>query len=403
VLCRLLFNHGSASRIALVLLTGATLARAKTPVPSVDVYFGDLHSHTSYSDGQGTPEEAYEYARDVAKLDFLAITDHDHLMGGANTSPYLKHSLYVGPGETAIIPTAQRLTENGKFVALYGQEYSSMSKGNHVNVFDTPEAIDLPAGKFDLLLEFMKGHPDSTGQVAILQLNHPALGRPGKTITPIEYGRDDFGDDAGWVRNMGSVAALIEVLNGEPASNGSDRRAPQQMEKFYLMYLQLGFHVAPTGDQDNHKPDWGTATDARTGIIAPALTKADLLAALRARHVYATEDKNLKLIFRVNGHLCGDILSSPTPPGAVKIEAHIEDTDEPDAEYTVDVFRGVVGGPIAEVVKTVTFTGNTAAGAIPGVTLDADRQFLFFRIRQKSAAGEDLSWTSPVWWESGRD
>ena len=47
----------------------------------------------------------------------------------------------------------------------------------------------------------------------------------------------------------------------------------------------------------------------------------------------------------------------------------------------------------------MTFTGNTAAGAIPGVTLDTDRQFLFFRVRQKSAAGEDLSWTAPVWWE----
>ena len=45
-----------------------------------------------------------------------------------------------------------------------------------------------------------------------------------KTITPIEYGRDDFGDDAGWVRNMGSVAALIEVLNGEPEANAADRR-----------------------------------------------------------------------------------------------------------------------------------------------------------------------------------
>jgi hypothetical protein len=33
------------------------------------VFFGNLHSHTSYSDGSGTPREAYTFARDVAKLD----------------------------------------------------------------------------------------------------------------------------------------------------------------------------------------------------------------------------------------------------------------------------------------------------------------------------------------------
>jgi hypothetical protein len=324
-------------------------------------------------------------------------------MGGSATSAYLKQSLYVGPGDTALIPTAARLMEKGKFIALHGQEYSSMSKGNHVNVFDTPEAIDLQAGKFDQLLAFLKTHPDSTGKVPILQLNHPALGRPGKTISPSEYGRDDFGDDAGWIEKIGSVAALIELLNGEPTEGAADRRAPQQIEKFYLLYLQLGFHVAPTGNQDNHKPNWGTATDARTGIIAPLLTKADLLAAMRARHVYATEDKNLKLIFRVNGQLCGDILAGPPAPGELKIEVMISDADEPNAEYAVEVFRGAVNGPIAEVVKTVSFRGNVAAGSITGVSFDADQQFVFFRVRQKSAAGEDQSWTAPVWLEKRKN
>src|SRR5690349_2255667 len=35
------------------------------------VFFGNLHSHTSYSDGSGTPDQAYKYARDTAKVDFL--------------------------------------------------------------------------------------------------------------------------------------------------------------------------------------------------------------------------------------------------------------------------------------------------------------------------------------------
>ena len=40
------------------------------------VYFGNLHSHTSLSDGSGTPDQAYRHARYIADIDFLAITEH---------------------------------------------------------------------------------------------------------------------------------------------------------------------------------------------------------------------------------------------------------------------------------------------------------------------------------------
>lgn len=45
---------------------------------SEKVYFGILHSHTSYSDGSGTPSDAFNYARNTGKLDFMAITEHNH-------------------------------------------------------------------------------------------------------------------------------------------------------------------------------------------------------------------------------------------------------------------------------------------------------------------------------------
>src|SRR6185295_8876946 len=43
-------------------------------------YFGNLHSHTSYSDGVQTPPDAYTFAHFNAQtpLDFLAVTDHNH-------------------------------------------------------------------------------------------------------------------------------------------------------------------------------------------------------------------------------------------------------------------------------------------------------------------------------------
>lgn len=41
----------------------------------MNIYRGDLHSHAGYSDGQGTPAEAYVSAR-ASGLDFFALTEH---------------------------------------------------------------------------------------------------------------------------------------------------------------------------------------------------------------------------------------------------------------------------------------------------------------------------------------
>ena len=39
--------------------------------------WGDLHGHSSLSDGSGTARDYYRYARDVSALDVAALTDHD--------------------------------------------------------------------------------------------------------------------------------------------------------------------------------------------------------------------------------------------------------------------------------------------------------------------------------------
>ena len=96
---------------------------------SLQVYFGNLHSHTSYSDGSDTPEEAYAHARDLAGLDFLAITEHNHLPGANWIAA--THQLYSGTASTSLISTAERFNQDGQFIAIYGQEFSSISSGNH--------------------------------------------------------------------------------------------------------------------------------------------------------------------------------------------------------------------------------------------------------------------------------
>ena len=45
-----------------------------------------------------------------------------------------------------MIPTAHRFTEKGRFIALYGQEFSTIGGGNHMNVLDAPHVISFLTG-----------------------------------------------------------------------------------------------------------------------------------------------------------------------------------------------------------------------------------------------------------------
>src|SRR5580693_8894712 len=89
--------------VALLVLVPASPVLAQTADPEtayagLEVYYGDLHSHTYYSPdaAQGgwstqdeTPWAALKYARDVAQLDFCCITDHGEqflMKGGGSHS-----------------------------------------------------------------------------------------------------------------------------------------------------------------------------------------------------------------------------------------------------------------------------------------------------------------------------
>src|SRR6266571_2248599 len=95
----------SALLVLTVFFSNAALLRAEDKV-----FFGNLHSHTSYSDGSGTPTQAYTQARDTAKLDFLAITEHNHRLAEQGASPdradgvmiATSPELYTGPNNNAL-------------------------------------------------------------------------------------------------------------------------------------------------------------------------------------------------------------------------------------------------------------------------------------------------------------
>jgi hypothetical protein len=363
--------------------------------PEISVFFGNLHSHTALSDGSGTPAEAFQHARDVARLDFLAITEHNHAQAGDIAG---NHALYTGPGSLSLIPAANRFTEEGRFIGLYGQEFSTISTGNHMNVIDAPTVIDVPNGQMRTLLEtWLPANLDTQGQPPLLLLNHPTTSGSPRNL---EYGIDDFGGDtAAWLKALDAHAPLINLINGPSHADGTHQPPGSPSENEFHRYLNLGLHIAPTADQDNHKRNWGDATDARTAVLAATLTKASLLTALKQRHAYATEDRNLRLVYRLDNQLSGARIvgaSVPAPGSALTLSLTIADDDEPGTSYVVDVLSDEIGGEgVASVVRTQSVTGN-GMHEITGVTYQGGAQYVYLRIRQ---ADGNRAWTAPVWLE----
>ena len=79
---------------------------------------------------------------------------------------------------------------------------------------------------------------------------------------------------------------------------------------YYIHALDMGWHVSPVGSQDNHKPNWGTENDIRTGIVVKQLTKADFYDAIRNHRTYYSCAKNLRVIYHANGGMMGSVISS---------------------------------------------------------------------------------------------
>jgi trimeric autotransporter adhesin len=282
-------------------------AKLDAQEPDYEIYFGNLHSHTSYSDGTGVPEDAYLHARDVAGLDFLAVTEHNHSRAGTGRIAR-EPELYNGARPDSLIQTALRYTQDGVFVALYGQEFSSISSGNHANILEAGEIINETAvrnGHWDDLLQtWLPAHPDSQGLAPIVLLNHPATSG---SRNDVEYGRDDFPNLDSWLTAHAANTRLINLINGPSHRNGDPPGRPSESE--FRRYLNEGLRVGPTADQDNHQPNWGSAAETRTAVLATSLTRADILDALRDRRVYATQDRNLELYASIAGHIIGSEIS----------------------------------------------------------------------------------------------
>ena len=297
-------------------------------------YFGDLHSHTYYSDGTLTPADAYAYARKVAKLDFFTLCDHHELVDDREWADMREQ--------------AWKANEEGKFVALTGLEWTK--KVGHCCVFDPPGRL----WPMDLA-GFYKAVADAG---VIGQFNHPGE----------KYG--DF-----------NALAYSEV--GDADMRLMEVRSEAE-EGYFIRALNNGWHIAPSATDDTHSPNWGNA-GRWTGLLAPGLSRLNVWTALKARHVYSSLDRNCRLDFRMNEAVMGDVIAKPVPSATAVVL--LCDPDEKDPIAKAELFED------GKVVQSVLpNTGKCRWESAP--LMKPGKHYYFVKVIQ--ADGQKL-WSAPIW------
>ena len=292
------------------------LAMVRPVFAQYRIYWGDMHGHTRNSDGKGSLDDYFTHARDVAKLDFVVVSDHDF----GNAAPWRM------PKETWRLTQdkVDQYTVRGKFVAIAGYEWTSQPKYwtpeeplfkgsvkyyNHKNVY-FPSRVDYLFSAKDpaynspnLLARAVMQHG------GLIQNNHLESGPDG---------RDQFDYDP---------AYSLVIVNTEmwpDTMRYKGRTYTGNSEKIWRDFLNKGGKTGLVGSTDTHegKPA------AKTAVLATELTRPAIFEALRRRRNYAVFNARIVLDFTIDGHVMGEeteISGNPRIAAAVKGTHKIEE------------------------------------------------------------------------------
>ena len=334
-----------------------------------NLYFGQLHAHTDISNGAGSVEEAFQYASQVDGLDFFAVTDHSDSFDNADMGAIDADGADISADWAAGKQAAASVT-NGDFVGLFGFEmtWPEDKQLGHISTFNTPGWQTRDQADFENVPTALENYYKALTSVpgSVSQFNHP------DTV------HGDFERFDHYSPQYDAAVSLLEVAGEDGVVDC----------EYYDLALDKGWHVAPTNNQNNHKGQWGDASEARTVVLAKDLTEESLYAAMKDRRVYATQDSDLTVYYQLNGAVMGSILPKSKE---AEITVFLSDpTDEAIGNVEVVTDGGAV--LVSEYVETPSQVLELPASG--------GRSYYYLRITQPDG---DVAVTAPVWMDGYDD
>lgn len=334
-----------------------------------NLYFGQLHAHTDISNGAGSVEEAFQYASQVDGLDFFAVTDHSDSFDNADMGTIDADGADISADWAAGKQAAASVT-NGDFVGLFGFEmtWPEDKQLGHISTFNTPGWQTRDQADFENVPTALENYYKALTAVpgSVSQFNHP------------DDIHGDFERFDHYSPQYDAAVSLLEVAGEDGVVDC----------EYYDLALDKGWHVAPTNNQNNHKGQWGDASEARTVVLAKSLTEEALYDAMKNRRVYATQDSDLAIYYELNGTVMGSII--PKSESAAVTVFLNDPTDEAigNVEVVADGGEAIVRQWVETPTKMLELT-------VPG-----GYSYYYLRVTQPDG---DVAVTAPVWMDGYDD
>lgn len=327
------------------------------------ILWGDLHIHSALSDGTGSPEDLYRFAREVSGLDVACVTDHD------------AHGIepLAGKNWERIQNATSGAYAPGSFVTLLGYEWTSWTWG-HRNVyypglegevfeFRSPES-DTPQELWSRIASF--------GGMTIP--HHPAGGPVALDWSiPSDEAHESVVEICSIHGSSEAPGVEREIYNPEPGHSVRDAFARGH---------RLG--IIASGDTHDGHPGKRTDGAPTNGLVAFRGARRDresIFECLRERRVYGTSGPRILLSSEWGGERPGSRLCEK-PSG--EIEVRVVAPEPIEAIELIDesgVLDRVYGGGR----RVVRRFASAAKSSSPWVY-----------VRVVLADGE-VAWDSP-WW-----
>lgn len=378
-----------------------------------NIYAGNTHSHTQYTEShgahlgrvegatkfmeidsngvgravnspmkpdwqkyQGLPSTHFKLAK-ANGYDFFITTDHSQEAGFHPTSP-------TNPQWIAAHDQAKKATDKN-FIALTGYEHSEnngpgIGRG-HINVINSAAYLNALEKGVDIQSFYKwvgtaKAY-DSEGPV-VATFNHP---------DPKSYDSFSYRDE-----NVTDVITMMEMIN-------SDKNIHYAA---FLAALNLGWKISPVAGNDNHGTEAISKHTSRTFVLAESKSKLDILDGMKNRRTYAALDQNIQCRYSVNGQIMGSTLTNASE---FRFDVQISDPDtgNPRDRITkIEILKD--NGVVVE-----TYQPNPSY-SIKWNPFIKDSTSKYFFIRVFNAGGSDseeanakldptkpIAWLAPVW------
>ncbi len=285
------------------------------------IYWGDFHTHTEISDGTGTAEHSLYYGRQVACLDYVALTDHGEI-------------LMWNPWSVDILENAVNAAyDPNQYVTFHGMEWTDVVTGHFTCIFSGSQQIRDPILSYlhlprpEDLWSKLDDFTESTGSRALALPHHS---------TQNSYIQD-------WTYMNPKYVKVVEVasvhgtflyeqrhpLNYMGAIDppplylpGSSVIDSLRMGYRMTLYASSDEHDGHPGRSLSHTPAfvghqrpwsmWHTRNEhpypgGVTAVYAQALTRESIFSGLENQRIYANSDHGRPFLnFTINGVGVGD-------------------------------------------------------------------------------------------------